>query len=278
MFTSILFRIRYYTSIFNTWNYTHLGTEDKWGLYWESTDFDDVHRLFKVPYDELMHILYVLSKEMNLSYSDMNQMSFFEILTILEVYKENMDEQKKQQAYQQTANVQQQVVESESLIKSDANVATFDYTKNAAREASEYFQQLLKDENAVISVSERFGQLNGLTSFTVNVKRATGEVESLRYALKPILDSDGNETGEFYFGNVGAELNNSGAIKQIKDIENAFSDYTAKLSQFKSTNSEILSGLTTPLSDFETKLELARELKILNNEIMEIKANCNRKA
>ena len=85
------------TSIFNTWNYTHLGTEDKWGLYWESTDFDDVHRLFKVPYDELMHILYVLSKEMNLSYSDMNQMSFFEILTILEVYKENMDEQKKQQ-------------------------------------------------------------------------------------------------------------------------------------------------------------------------------------
>ena len=43
-----------------------------------------------------MHILYVLSKEMNLSYSDMNQMSFFEILTILEVYKENMEEQKKQ--------------------------------------------------------------------------------------------------------------------------------------------------------------------------------------
>ena len=28
----------------------------------------------------------------------------------------------------------------------------------------------------------------------------------------------------------------------------------------------------------ETKLELARELKILNDEIMEIKANCNRKA
>ena len=197
------------------------------------------------------------------------------------------NEQKKQQAYQQTANAQKQVVESESLIKSDANVATFDHTKNAAREASEYFQQLLKDENAVISVSERFGQLNGLTSFTVNVKRATGEVESLRYALKPILDSDGNETGEFYFGNVGAELNNSGAIKQIKDIENAFSDYTAKLSQFKSTNSEILSGLTTPLSDFETKLtglkngtstidEVANAYKSLNAEASNITKNFSR--
>lgn len=197
------------------------------------------------------------------------------------------NEQKKQQAYQQTANAQKQVVESESLIKSDANVATFDHTKNAAREASEYFQQLLKDENAVISVSERFGQLNGLTSFTVNVKRATGEVESLRYALKPILDSDGNETGEFYFGNVGAELNNSGAIKQIKDIENAFSDYTAKLSQFKSTNSEILSGLTTPLSDFETKLaglkngtstidEVTNAYKSLNAEASNITKNFSR--
>ena len=109
----------------------------------------------------------------------------------------------------------------------------------------------------------------------------------MRYALKPILDSDGNETGEFYFGNVGAELNNSGAIKQIKDIENAFSDYTAKLSQFKSTNSEILSGLTTPLSDFETKLtglkngtstidEVANAYKSLNAEASNITKNFSR--
>lgn len=84
------------TSIFNIWNYTHLGTESRWGLYWQSTDFDDIHRLFKVPYDELMHILYILSKEMNFSYNDMNQMQFFEILNILDVYKENMEEQKKQ--------------------------------------------------------------------------------------------------------------------------------------------------------------------------------------
>ena len=197
------------------------------------------------------------------------------------------NEQKKQQAYQQTAKAQKQITESESLVKSGANVTTFDHTTNAAREASEYFQQLLKDENAVISVSERFGQLNGLTSFTVNVKRATGEVESLRYALKPILDSDGNETGEFYFGNVGAELNNSGAIKQIQAIENAFADYTAKLAQFKSTNSEILSGLTSPIEAFESKLsglkngtvtidEMKNAYSALNTEASKITENFSR--
>lgn len=43
-----------------------------------------------------MHIVYVLSKEMNLSYHDIKEMSFFEILDILDVYKENMEEQEKQ--------------------------------------------------------------------------------------------------------------------------------------------------------------------------------------
>ena len=83
------------------------------------------------------------------------------------------NENRKQQAIQQTANVKKQISESESLIKSGANVTTVEHSNNAAREASEYFKQLLQDENAVISVSERFGQLNGLTSFTVHIKRPT---------------------------------------------------------------------------------------------------------
>lgn len=197
------------------------------------------------------------------------------------------NENRKQQAIQQTANVQKQISESESLIKSGANVTTFEHSNNAAREASEYFKQLLQDENAVISVSERFGQLNGLTSFTVNIKRATGEVESLRYALEEMKDTNGKGTGEFYFTNKGAELNNSNAIKQIQAVENAFADYTAKLAQFKSTNSEILNGLSTPIADFENKLsglkngtttidEVVNSFKSLNTEASNITANFSR--
>lgn len=197
------------------------------------------------------------------------------------------NENRKQQAIQQTANVQKQISESESLIKSGANVTTFEHSNNAAREASEYFKQLLQDENAVISVSERFGQLNGLTSFTVNIKRATGEVESLRYALEEMKDANGKGTGEFYFTNKGAELNNSNAIKQIQTVENTFADYTAKLAQFKSTNSEILSGLSVPIADFENKLsglkngtttidEVVNSFKSLNTEASNITANFSR--
>lgn len=71
----------------------------------------------------------------------------------------------------------------ESLIKTGANVTTFKHTNEAAREAAATFKELLKDENAVISLSEKFGKSNGLISFVINVKRATGEVESLRYTF-----------------------------------------------------------------------------------------------
>lgn len=190
------------------------------------------------------------------------------------------NEEKKQQAIQETEQVQKQLA-GESLIKSGANVTTFDKTNEAAREAATYFKELLKDENAVISVSEKFGKSNGLTSFTVNVKRANGEVESLKYSLENM----GTKDDPFYqFKNVGAELNNSGAVKQIQAVENAFSDYTAKLEQFKSTNNNILSGLSTPLSDFENKLtglrngsvsidELKNSFRLLNAEASKITSN-----
>lgn len=44
------------------------------------------------------------------------------------------------------------------------------------------------------------------------------------------------------------------STKEIDKMNNAFADYTAKLAQFKSTNNNILSGLSAPLSDFESKL------------------------
>ena len=42
-----------------------------------------------------MQILYLLTKEINLTYADFNNMNFFEILTILQTYDEHMKEQRK---------------------------------------------------------------------------------------------------------------------------------------------------------------------------------------
>lgn len=68
-----------------------------------------------------MHILYVLSKEMNLSFADMKDMSFFEILMILDVYKENMEEQKKQND-KENARIERQMSDMQSQYKSQQNM------------------------------------------------------------------------------------------------------------------------------------------------------------
>lgn len=175
---------------------------------------------------------------------------------------------------------------SESLLRGKFTAKfkeSFKQTGNAAKDAQKYFQKLLQTENATVSVLERFDD-SKLNSFTVNVKRASGEVESLHYQLRN-LGTDDNPNMQFKF--TGGNTNDASAIKQIKDIKNAFSDYSAKLSQFKSTNSEILSGLTTPLSDFETKLaglkngtstidEVTNAYKALNAEASNITKNFSR--
>lgn len=136
----------------------------------------------------------------------------------------------------------------ESIIKERYNVATF----GDAEEAKQYFKDILDGENAVIATTERFGSKNNLESFTVNIKRASGEVESLRYHVKEVEDELGNTTR--YFGLTGSTLNDSGAIKQIEQTLNAISSYKTKYAQFKSTNASILSGLSNETDNFESVL------------------------
>lgn len=70
----------------------------------------------------------------------------------------------------------------------------------------------------------------------------------------------------------------------IKKAENIFADYTAKIEQFKSTNSNILSGLSSSLLDFENKLselktgsasidDVINSYKNLNAEASKITSN-----
>ena len=120
-------------------------------------------------------------------------------------------------------------------------------------DAKNQLSQLLQNEKAVIATTQHFDNDGMMRTFTLNVKRATGEVESLNYAFRQVTDNNGNVT-DTYFENTSSHLNDSGAIEQIDAIEEAFSDYTTKIAKFKSTNAEILSGLDTPLKDFETKL------------------------
>lgn len=157
------------------------------------------------------------------------------------------NQQKQQQAYQQTGSAIQAVTSNTPVIGNMPKEAS------DIGDAKNQLSQLLQNEKAVIATTQHFDNDGMMRAFTLNVKRATGEVESLNYAFRQITDNNGNVT-DTYFENTSSHLNDSGAIKQIYAIEKAFSDYTTKIAKFKSTNAEILSGLNTPLKDFETKL------------------------
>lgn len=177
------------------------------------------------------------------------------------------NEDRKQQAYERTADAQRQIASVESLIKSGGNIVSFENTNDAAREASRYFKELLEDENALISVSERFNKANELASFAVNIKRASGEVETLRYALENI----GSENDPFYvFKNIGAELNNSGALKQMQQMEKTLTDYQAKLDNLKtkySRTSMDYSGFETVFNNFKQGIGTVNDLKTAFNQL-----------
>ncbi len=177
------------------------------------------------------------------------------------------NEQKKQEAYRETAETQRRIAKDESIIKSGANIGTFDNTNNAAREASRHFKELLKDENALIAVSERFNRANELNAFTVNIKRASGEVETLRYALENV----GSVTEPLYvFKNIGAELNNSGAIRQMQQLERHITEYQVKLDNLKTKYSKTnldYSGFEKVLSDFKQGISTVNDLKLAFNQL-----------
>lgn len=124
---------------------------------------------------------------------------------------------------------------------------------NIANEAEQYFKGIT---NGIVTVKEQMQNLDGSSSlkgFTVNIEHAKGVVEQLNYSLKNITDDSGKITGKV-FEYTNGTINDNGVIKQLQQIENEFANYTQKIEQFKSTNSNILSGLTAPLSDFENKL------------------------
>ena len=201
--------------------------------------------------------------------------------------------QAKQVGQQIGINIGQQINQSISsaiqkgtMKSSDGKKDLSKYIPNGKLLQNDVAKQALKDFQAlgvgIVTVKEEMKNIDGknlLNGFTINIKNAKGEVESLRYAL---TDIEG-KTGKM-FQYTGGSINDAGAIKQIKDIENAFTDYTAKLAQFKSTNTNILSGLMQPLADFESKLaglkngtvtidEVKNAFKLLGTEASKITEN-----
>lgn len=84
---------------------------------WSEKSGFSLARLFKIPYDLWINIVYLFGKELHQPYSEVCQMPFFEIEMILEKFKEDVDNQNKQSA-QQNKDYEMQMAENRSMMES----------------------------------------------------------------------------------------------------------------------------------------------------------------
>lgn len=140
------------------------------------------------------------------------------------------------QAQQVGNNIGQQVSQSiSSAIQKGtmSNLKEFKFDgkllqNDVAKKALEDFKAL---GQGVVTVKEEMKNIDGktlLNGFTINIKNAKGEVESLRYALRDIEGKTGQS-----FQYTGGSINDNGVIKQMNAISAKADSLQTKLDKLK---------------------------------------------
>lgn len=117
---------------------------------------------------------------------------------------------------------------------------------NVGKVAQEEFKKIA---NGIVTVKEQMKQTDSgtfLDSFVVNIKKANGEVESLTYRLKDILDTQGKSTGKS-FQYVSGSINNNGVLKQLDAISAKADSLQIKLDKLKSNYTDL--NASRPIKD-----------------------------
>lgn len=173
------------------------------------------------------------------------------------------NEQKKQQAIQETEREYQKIANDKSLVRDDSVFKqVFGTASGEAKKAQEHFKTLLEDEKAIVTVNEKFNDSNALQSFTVNIKRANGEVESLRYAMENLEKYTG-KANDWHLAYQGGSINDANAVKQFEQLEKKATEFTNKLNDLKSK----LTGTSFDFSGFENILTQFRNGEITVNQL-----------
>ena len=170
----------------------------------------------------------------------------------------NIGNQAKQAGQQIGNNIGQQITQSISsaIQKGTMKVKIADdikdlskYIPNGKLLQNNVAKQALKDFQAlgigIVTVKEEMKNIDGknlLNGFTINIKNAKGEVESLRYAL---TDIEG-KTGKM-FQYVGGSINDNGVIQQMNTISSKADSLQTKLEKLKSSYSDM--NASRPIKD-----------------------------
>lgn len=82
--------------------------------------------LFKIPYKQLTDLMYVLSRDIHVSWTDFNRMPWFEIIMIVEAHNEFVEKQNGEQTDQNDMIAQQQASMESMMAKQQAMMPKFD--------------------------------------------------------------------------------------------------------------------------------------------------------
>ena len=202
---------------------------------------------------------------------------------------------------------------NQKIAISNINIDTNQAVRNAQQSGQQIGdalnQSVSKSQNAIENFKkslENAGKSSSeIQSIIDKVKTLTRQIDSLRFteSTKGFMNIDVSGIDEFgnrikiiqsliqdvesKKWNISKTDTSIISTKELDKIDKTFADYTAKLAQFKSTNSEILSGLSAPIADFENKLsglkngtvtinEVINSFKSLNTEASNITANFSR--
>ena len=152
----------------------------------------------------------------------------------------NQAQQTGQQIGQQIQNGINSVIQKGSFEKIFR--ASGNGINNVSKDAEKYFKTL----SNTVSVQERLGTNNNLTSFTVSLKNAEGVAEQLNYQLRKITDDKGNIIDR-YFEYSGGSINDNGVIKQLNTISAKADSLQTKLEKLKSSYSDM--NASRPIKD-----------------------------
>ena len=177
------------------------------------------------------------------------------------------NEERKQQAYQETANIIQSVSKQTSLVRGNVDFEqVFNSGNQSAKEAQKYFEALLKEEKAVVSVKENFdkslGNSGELKSFTVDIQRATGEVEKLHYAM-----SSADNDNRFLYQ--GASVSDRNIEKQTEARIKSADKLQTQLEKIKSDYNDM--GNAKPIKDSDHINALDKQYRRVEKAIDDIR-------
>ncbi len=184
------------------------------------------------------------------------------------------------QAQQTVSTVNQSIT---NLVDKFVKPITPVFNKDGLIDAGKTIEKLQQrfQELGQVSVKGTYSDIDAtdsLDKMLVKIKALNGETRTLKFEL--------DKSGKAFHLTSGTS-DNSGIFKLVQDFQNAIADYEQKIAQFKSTNHELLTGLSEPIGNFEAKLEglkngtstideVKNSFQALNAEAAKITANFSR--